>query len=91
MDVGQEDPSQVLMLASVWLLFLGFGSSACLIPVIYTIGQGYQDAFNSGFFYTSQASALEFLSMLNGMLFMALVGSVIGYPIASASGNNFGS
>ncbi|PSR95103.1 PGR5-like protein [Actinidia chinensis var. chinensis] len=81
---AEEDPSQVLALASVWLLFLGFGSSACLIPVIYTIGQGYQDAFNSGFSYSSKASALEFLSMLNGMFFMAL-GSVIGYPIASAS------
>ncbi|XP_057472662.1 PGR5-like protein 1B, chloroplastic [Actinidia eriantha] len=81
---AEEDPSQVLALASVWLLFLGFGSSACLIPVIYTIGQGYHDAFNSGFSYSSQASALELLSMLNGMLFMAL-GSVIGYPIASAS------
>lgn len=83
--VGQEDPSQVFLLAGVWLLFLGFGSSACLIPVIYSIGHAYQDAFSSGYYYSSQPS--QFLAILNGMLFMAL-GSVIGYPIASASGNN---
>ncbi|KAA8543864.1 hypothetical protein F0562_021959 [Nyssa sinensis] len=81
---AEEDPSQVFALASVWLLFLGFGSSVCLAPVIYTAYRAYQDAFNSGFSYGSQASALEFLSMLNGFLFMAL-GCVVGYPIASAS------
>ncbi|KAI8573892.1 hypothetical protein RHMOL_Rhmol01G0311100 [Rhododendron molle] len=82
MYVGQEDPSQVFLLAGVWLLFLGFGSSACLIPVIYSIGHAYQDAFSSGYYYSSQPS--QFLAILNGMFFMAL-GSVIGYPIASAS------
>ncbi|XP_059660760.1 PGR5-like protein 1B, chloroplastic isoform X2 [Cornus florida] len=81
---AEEDPSQVFALASIWLLILGFGSSVCLIPIVYTIGQAYQDAFNSGFSYSSQASALEFLSTLNGILFIVL-GSVIGYPIASAS------
>ncbi|XP_058209956.1 PGR5-like protein 1B, chloroplastic isoform X2 [Rhododendron vialii] len=79
---AEEDPSQVFLLAGVWLLFLGFGSSACLIPVIYSIGHAYQDAFSSGYYYSSQPS--QFLAILNGMLFMAL-GSVIGYPIASAS------
>lgn len=73
-----------MALASVWLLFLGVGSSACLVPVIYTVGQAYKDVLDSGFSGSSQASVLEFLAMLNGMLFMML-GSVIGYPIASAS------
>ncbi|KAL3829116.1 hypothetical protein ACJIZ3_017918 [Penstemon smallii] len=82
--LGKEDPSQVFALASVWLLILGFGSLACSVPVIYTIIQAYQDAFDSGIWYTNQASRLEFLATLNGMLFM-LVGSMIGYPIASAS------
>ncbi|XP_058209963.1 PGR5-like protein 1B, chloroplastic isoform X3 [Rhododendron vialii] len=41
-----------------------------------------EDAFSSGYYYSSQPS--QFLAILNGMLFMAL-GSVIGYPIASAS------
>ncbi|GFP82322.1 pgr5-like protein 1b chloroplastic [Phtheirospermum japonicum] len=85
---AQEDPSQVFALASVWVLILGFGASACLVPIIYTITQAYQDAFNSGSSYTNQASALEFLATLNGMLFM-LFGSMIGYPIASASGNEY--
>ncbi|KAL7115522.1 hypothetical protein ACP275_04G187800 [Erythranthe tilingii] len=70
---AEADPSQVFALASVWLLILGFGSSACLVPIAYTVAQAYQDA-----------SALEFLATLNGMLFM-LLGSLIGYPIASAS------
>ncbi|KAK9280616.1 hypothetical protein L1049_014311 [Liquidambar formosana] len=81
---AEEDPSQVFALASVWILFLAFGSSACLVPIIYTVGRAYQDAFNLGFSYTSQASVLDFLAMLNCILFMAL-GSMIGYPIASAS------
>jgi hypothetical protein len=86
MDVGQEDQSQVFALASIWVLFLGFGSSACVVPIIYTVGLAYQDAFGSGFSNSSQASVVELLAMVNGILFMAL-GSVIGYPIASASGN----
>ncbi|CAK9139150.1 unnamed protein product [Ilex paraguariensis] len=81
---AEEDPSQVFTLASVWLLFLGFGCSACLVPIIYTVGQAYQDAFNSGLYYSNQASSGAFLAMLNGIFFMVL-GSVVGYPIASAS------
>lgn len=88
MDVGQEDPSQVLALASIWVLILAFGSSACLVPIVYSVGVAYQDAFNSGISYHGQSSAVDFLSMVNGILFMAL-GSALGYPIASASGNFF--
>ncbi|KAG8387854.1 hypothetical protein BUALT_Bualt02G0064500 [Buddleja alternifolia] len=81
---AEEDPSQVFALASVWLLILCFGSSACLVPIVYTIAQACQDTFDSGTLYNNQASVLEFLATLNGMLFM-LFGSMIGYPIASAS------
>ncbi|XP_065635314.1 uncharacterized protein LOC136070016 isoform X2 [Quercus suber] len=81
---AEEDISQVFALASIWVLFLAFGSSACIVPMIYTVGQANQHAFSSGFYYGIQASTLEFLSVVNGILFMAL-GSVIGYPIASAS------
>ncbi|KAK6935843.1 hypothetical protein RJ641_032873 [Dillenia turbinata] len=80
---AEEDPSQVFALASVWLLFLAFGSSACLLPTIYTVGLAYRDAFSSGL-YSSTASLLEFLDMLTGVLFMAL-GAVIGFPVATAS------
>ncbi|GMY10891.1 PGR5-like protein 1B, chloroplastic isoform X1 [Fagus crenata] len=81
---AEEDISQAFALASVWVLILAFGSSACLVPIIYTVGLAYQDAFGSGFSYGNQASTLGFLAMANGILFMAL-GFVIGYPIASAS------
>ncbi|KAI7756818.1 hypothetical protein M8C21_007499 [Ambrosia artemisiifolia] len=82
---AEEDPAQVFALASVWLLFLGIGSSACLVPVIYTFGQAFKDALDSGFSATgSQAPILEFIAILNGMLVMML-GSMIGYPVASAS------
>ncbi|KAH6766151.1 PGR5-like A protein [Perilla frutescens var. hirtella] len=81
---AEEDPSQVFALASVWLLILGFGSSACLLPIVYTVVQAYQDAFSSGFSYTNQDSSLELLATFNGILSM-LFGSVVGYPIASAS------
>nr|GEU74268.1 PGR5-like protein 1B, chloroplastic isoform X1 [Tanacetum cinerariifolium] len=81
---AEEDPSQVFALASVWLLFLGIGSSACLVPVIYTCGQALKDALDSEFSSSSQAPLIEFFAMLNGMLIMTL-GSMIGYPVASAS------
>ncbi|KAJ0575542.1 putative PGR5-like protein [Helianthus annuus] len=82
---AEEDPAQVFALASVWLLFLGIGSSACLVPVVYTVGQAFKDALDSGFSTTSsQAPILEFIAIMNGMLVMML-GSMIGYPVASAS------
>ncbi|EPS74279.1 hypothetical protein M569_00477, partial [Genlisea aurea] len=77
---AEEDPSQVFALSSVWLLILGFGTSACLVPVAYAITRAYRDAFNSsGVFY-----AVELFSPLSCMLFV-LFGAMVGYPIASAS------
>ncbi|KAM7496532.1 hypothetical protein LguiA_020946 [Lonicera macranthoides] len=81
---AEEDPSQVFALASVWLLFLAFGSSACLVPVVYTTIQAYQDTFGLGFSNSTQTSALEFLATMNGILFIIL-GTLIGFPVASAS------
>ncbi|GLT70798.1 hypothetical protein SLA2020_428580 [Shorea laevis] len=81
---AEEDQSQVFALASIWVLFLVFGSSACVVPIIYNVGLAYQDAFGSGFSNGSQIPLVELLATVNGILFMAL-GSVIGYPIASAS------
>ncbi|KAJ8636719.1 hypothetical protein MRB53_010986 [Persea americana] len=81
---AEEDPSQVLALASVWSFLLTFSSLALLVPTIYTISLAYQDAVNSRLSPSSTTSALEFLTTLNGILFMGL-GSLIGYPIALAS------
>ncbi|KAJ7012618.1 PGR5-like protein 1B [Populus alba x Populus x berolinensis] len=81
---AEEDISQAFALASIWILFLTIGSSACAFPIIYTIGLAYQNAFGSGIAHGSQAPIIGFLATVNGILFMA-VGSLIGYPIASAS------
>ncbi|VFQ91400.1 unnamed protein product [Cuscuta campestris] len=48
------------------------------------MGQACRDAFIAEMPFTSQASSLQFLTILNGILYMVL-GSIIGYPIASAS------
>ncbi|KAL8140248.1 hypothetical protein V2J09_006269 [Rumex salicifolius] len=80
---AQEDPSQLFALAGIWILILAFGSVALLLPVIYTATRAYQDAFDSELIFT-QATRMSSLSMLNGTLFMVL-GSIIGFPIASAS------
>lgn len=85
MDVGQEDISMAVALASLWSLFLALGCSACVWPILYTVSTAYQKAFDSGgFSYGSQASG-GVLFVFNGIILTAL-GLVIGYPVASASG-----
>ncbi|XP_031387922.1 uncharacterized protein LOC116201007 isoform X2 [Punica granatum] len=79
---AEEDLSQAFTLASIWILFLAVGGSAFLVPILYTVGLASQDEFNSGFAYNSQA--LQLMAVANGFLFMAM-GSLIGYPIVSAS------
>ncbi|KAH9701300.1 PGR5-like A protein [Citrus sinensis] len=81
---AEEDLSQVLALGIIWILILAFGSSICFVPIIYTVFLAYQDAFSRGISYGSHASVSGFLATVNVILFMA-VGSLIGYPIASAS------
>ncbi|KAK9123962.1 hypothetical protein Sjap_013564 [Stephania japonica] len=81
---AEEDPSQVFALASVWILILTIGSLAFLVPVIYTADLAYQDALDMRTPSIVTASGLHFLATLNGILFMVF-GSVIGYPITSAS------
>lgn len=71
-------------LGIIWILILAFGSSVCFVPIIYTVFLAYQDAFSRGISYGSHASVSGFLAAVNVILFMA-VGSLIGYPIASAS------
>lgn len=88
MDVGQEDLSQVFALASIWILIFAFGSCICLVPIICTISLAYQDAFSRGISYGSQGNMMTFLASVDGILFTVL-GSIIGYPVASAAGNSF--
>ncbi|MBA0704057.1 hypothetical protein Golax_016342 [Gossypium laxum] len=79
-----EDLSQGLALASIWILIFAFGCTLCLVPIVYTISLAYQDPFSSDASYDSQAANLEFLATVNGILFMG-IGSVTGYPLASAA------
>ncbi|KAG4137935.1 hypothetical protein ERO13_D07G103400v2 [Gossypium hirsutum] len=81
---AEEDLSQGLALASIWILIFAFGCTLCLVPIIYTISLAYQDPFSSSASYDSQAANLEFLATVNGILFMG-IGSVTGYPLASAA------
>ncbi|KAJ6904916.1 PGR5-like protein 1B [Populus alba x Populus x berolinensis] len=85
---AEADISQAFALASIWILFLTVGCSASALPIIYTIGLAYQDAFGSVISHGSQTPIIGFLATVNGILFMA-VSALIGYPIASASGNSF--
>ncbi|XP_077238994.1 PGR5-like A protein [Tasmannia lanceolata] len=77
---AEEDPPQVLALASTWIFFLLFGSFLFLMPTFYTISLAYQDALFLRFSSNSARLAFDFFAIL----FMGL-GFVIGYPIASAS------
>lgn len=85
MHVGQEDLSQVLALAGIWLLFLALGCSACLVPLICIADLIFKDPLSLGLSYDTHGSPFGFLSAINAILFMAF-GSLIGYPITTASG-----
>ncbi|KAI4373464.1 hypothetical protein MLD38_011586 [Melastoma candidum] len=77
---AEEDLSQAFVLASIWVAFLVLGGSVCLVSVVYALSLANHDTFYGDFVQR----APEYLSMINGLLFMAL-GAVVGYPIVSAS------
>ncbi|GAB2235023.1 hypothetical protein Drorol1_Dr00004300 [Drosera rotundifolia] len=81
---AEEDLSQVLLLASVWILILLFGSSVCLAPILYTCNVAYQETLNASSRYENPSPFMEYLHLLNEVLFVVL-GSLIGIPFASAS------
>ncbi|KAI4334532.1 hypothetical protein L6164_019214 [Bauhinia variegata] len=81
---AEEDLSMVFALACAWAIFLAFGSSACIGPILFTVGMAYQNAFDPGLSHGDQSSVLGSLAMVNSIFLMAL-GCVIGYPVALAS------
>ncbi|CAN8301309.1 unnamed protein product [Cochlearia groenlandica] len=83
---AEDDASQVLLLATIWLLILLFGTSACVLPTMYGLGLVYGgDPFDSGLLYSVQlSSSVPLLSKLNCILLAAL-GTALGYPIASSA------
>lgn len=85
LNVGQEDTSQVVALAGVWIFLLAIGTLVFVAPSLYAISLVHQDIVSSGALPRNARATLDFFTALNGFLFMGL-GVVIGYPIASASG-----
>ncbi|WOL00701.1 PGR5-like protein 1A, chloroplastic isoform X1 [Canna indica] len=81
---AEEDPSQVFALASVWMLLLAFGTSAILVPIIYSISLALSDMVDLSYFLYSSRSQFELITMVNCCLSIGL-GCLIGFPIASAS------
>ncbi|ESQ42418.1 hypothetical protein EUTSA_v10014435mg [Eutrema salsugineum] len=83
---AEDDASQVLLLATIWILILLFGSSACVLPAMYGLGLVYGgDPFDSGLVYTGQlSSSVPLLSKFNGIL-LTVLGPAFGYPIASSA------
>ncbi|KAL9660991.1 hypothetical protein QQ045_025810 [Rhodiola kirilowii] len=83
---AEEDPPQAFALASIWILILTLGSSACLLPIMQAAGIAYEHLYDSGISYSHHnAFTLDFLqSRVNNIIFIVL-GSLIGYPVTSAS------
>ncbi|KFK27469.1 hypothetical protein AALP_AA8G387300 [Arabis alpina] len=83
---AQDDASQVLLLATIWILILLFGSLACVFPAMYGLGLVYGgDPFDSGLVYNGQVStSVPLLSKMNGIL-LTVLGPALGYPIASSA------
>ncbi|XP_010535489.1 PREDICTED: PGR5-like protein 1A, chloroplastic isoform X2 [Tarenaya hassleriana] len=81
---AEEDTSQVFALASIWILILVFGSSACLLPAVYVLSLVYGDPFDLGIAYSGQLYSVPFSAKLNGILFTVL-GCAFGSPIASSA------
>ncbi|WOL16510.1 hypothetical protein Cni_G25297 [Canna indica] len=81
---AEEDPSQGFALASIWLLFLAFGSSAILVPAIYVTSLAFADSINSIYYLYSERPAFGSLTTANKTLTLGL-GYLVGYPLAYAS------
>lgn len=82
---AEEDYSMFLALSSIWMLLLLFGTSAFLVPSLYTLSLtfGDGDAFRARYFLYG-AKSLDMITRVNDMVLVGL-GYLVGYPIASAS------
>ena len=83
-NLGQEDPSQSLALASIWILLLALGTIILLLPALYTINITSWGAFRSSLLLENVNSPLQ-SSTLNSCLSVG-PSFLIGLPISSASG-----
>lgn len=86
LGVGQEDQSMFMALSSIWMLLLLFGTSAFLVPSLYTLSLAFGDAFGARHLLYG-AESLDAITRVNDLALVGL-GYLVGYPIASASGEN---
>lgn len=82
--LGQEDPSQVIALTTIWLLLLACGSSAILVPAIYVASFAFADNLSSRYYLYGERSLFGSFTMDKKTLTLGL-GYLVGYPLASAS------
>ena len=73
-----------MALSSIWMLLLLFGTSAFLVPSLYTLSLAFGDAFGARYLLYGTKS-LDAITRVNDLALVGL-GYLVGYPIASASG-----
>ena len=73
-----------MALSSIWMLLLLFGTSAFLVPSLYTLSLAFGDAFGARYLLYG-AKSLDAITGVNDLALVGL-GYLVGYPIASASG-----
>jgi len=86
LGIGQEDQAMFMALSSIWMLLLLFGTSAFLVPSLYTLSIAFGDVFGARHLLYSEKS-LDAITRVNDLVLVGL-GHLVGYPIASASGED---
>ncbi|OEL29018.1 hypothetical protein BAE44_0009966 [Dichanthelium oligosanthes] len=81
---AEEDQSMFMALSSIWMLLLLFGTSAFLVPSLYTLSLAFGDVFGARYLLYG-AKSLDAITRVNDLALVVL-GYLVGYPIASASG-----
>lgn len=80
---AEEDQSMFMALSSIWMLLLLFGTSAFLVPTLYTLSIAIGDVFGARHLLYGEKS-LDAVTRVNDLALVGL-GYLVGYPIASAS------
>lgn len=75
-----------MALSSIWMLLLLFGTSAFLVPTLYTLSIAIGDVFGARHLLYGEKS-LDAVTRVNDLALVGL-GYLVGYPIASASGED---
>ncbi|CAD6273267.1 unnamed protein product [Miscanthus lutarioriparius] len=80
---AEEDQAMFMALSSIWMLLLLFGTSAFLVPSLYTLSIAFGDVFGARHLLYGEKS-LDAITRANDLVLVGL-GHLVGYPIASAS------